>query len=106
MSKKGTLNISALEKKALRELSKIAYDIDSPDLGRMYDAVGRLASHKTTRSLLPKAMELLDHPDQNVKQSAFTVAGKFTFGKYTSEVFNSLISMNPVEREQVLQGIQ
>ncbi len=106
MSKKGTLNIPALEKKALRELSKIAYDIDSPDLGRMYDAVGRLASHETSRSLLPKVMELLDHPDQNVKQSAFNVAGKFTFGKYTSEVFNSLKSMNPVEREQVLQGIQ
>ena len=106
MSKKGTLNIPALEKKALRELSKIAYDIDSPDLGRMYDAVGRLASHENSRSLLPKAMELLDHQDQNVKQSAFTVAGKFTFGKYTSEVFNSLKSMNPVEREQVLQGIQ
>lgn len=106
MSKKVTLGISALEKKALRELSKIAYDIDSPDLGRMYDAVGRLATHENSRSLLPKAMELLDHPDQNVKQSAFTVAGKFTFGKYTSEVFNSLKSMNPVEREQVLQGIQ
>ncbi|TET10374.1 MAG: hypothetical protein E3J86_05995 [Candidatus Thorarchaeota archaeon] len=106
MSKKGTLNIPALEKKALRELSKIAYDIDSPDLGRMYDAVGRLASHQNSRSLLPKAMDLLDHPDQNVKQSAFTVAGKFTFGEYTGEVFNSLKSMNPVEREQVLQGIQ
>ena len=106
MSKKVTLGISALEKKALRELSKIAYDIDSPDLGRMYDAVGRLATHEYSRSLLPKAMELLDHPDQNVKQSAFTVAGKFTFGKYTSEVFNTLKSLNPVEREQVLQGIQ
>jgi hypothetical protein len=106
VSKKGILNIPALEKKALRELSKIAYDVDSPDLGRMYEAVGRLASHETSRSLLPKAMELLNHPDQNVKQSAFTVAGKFTFGKYTGEVFNALKSMNPAEREQVLQGIQ
>lgn len=106
MSKKGTLKVSAMEKKALKELSKIAYDIDSPDLGKMYDAVGRLASHETSRSLLPKAMELLENPDQNVKQAAFTVAGKFTFGIYTQEVFSSLKSLNPVEREQVLQGIQ
>ncbi len=106
MSKKNTPEVATLEKKALKELSKIAYDIDSPDLGKMYDAVGRLASHKNIRSLLPKAMELLDNTDQNVKQAAFTVAGKFTFGKYTPEFFSSLKSLNPVEREQVLQGIQ
>ncbi len=106
MSKKNTAESTTLEKKALKELSKIAYDIDSPDLGKMYDAVGRLASHKNSRSLLPKAMELLDNPDQNVKQAAFTVAGKFTFGKYTPDFFSSLKSLNPVEREQVLQGIQ
>ncbi|MFW9869831.1 MAG: hypothetical protein ACFFFO_12460 [Candidatus Thorarchaeota archaeon] len=105
MSKKRPLNLEALEKKTLKELSKIAYDIDSPDLGKMYDAVGRLASHKTSRSLLPKAMELLESSDQNIKQAAFTVAGKFTFGEYTSDVFRALKSLNPVEREQVLQGI-
>lgn len=106
MSKKGTLNVSAVEKKALRELSKIAYDIDSPDLGQMYDAMVRLATHTSSRSLLPKAMELLSSSDQNVKQAAFTVAGKFTFGKYTPEVFTYLKTLNPADREQVLQGIQ
>jgi len=106
VSKKGTVNISALEKKALKEMSSIAYDIDSPDLGKMYDAVGRLATHPNSRSLLPKAMDLLESSDQNVKQAAFTVAGKFTFGKYTQDVFVSLKTMNPAEREQVLQGIQ
>jgi hypothetical protein len=104
--KKSTLDLHAHEKKALKVLKKIAYDIDSPDLGTMYDAVGRLASHDNSRSLLPKAMELLESPDQNVKQASFTVAGKFAFGKYTQEVFISLKSLNPVEREQVLQGIQ
>ncbi|MHA2058541.1 MAG: hypothetical protein ACW979_13025 [Candidatus Thorarchaeota archaeon] len=104
--KKSTLNIQALEKKALKVLKKIAYDLDSPDLGMMYDAVGRLASHDNSRSLLPKAIELLESPDQNVKQASFTVAGKFAFGIYTQEVFISLKSLNPVEREQVLQGIQ
>ncbi|MFW9925312.1 MAG: hypothetical protein ACFFDM_00950 [Candidatus Thorarchaeota archaeon] len=105
MSKKGPLKLDALEMKALKELTKIAHDIDSPDLGLMYDAVGRLASHKTSRSLLPKALELLESPDQNIKQAAFTVAGKFTFGEYTPDFFRSLKSLNPVEREQVLQGI-
>ena len=104
--KKSTLDLQAQEKKALKVLKKIAYDIDSPDLGTMYDAVGRLASHDNGRSLLPKAMELLESPDQNVKQASFTVAGKYAFGEYTQEVFTSLKSLNPVEREQVLQGIQ
>ena len=104
--KKSTLDLQALEKKAIKELRKIAYDIDSPDIGTMYDAVGRLASHHTNRSLLPKAMELFDTPDQNIKQAAFTVAGKNAYGSYTSEFFISLKVMNPVEREQVLQGIQ
>ena len=104
--KKTTLNLLALEKKGLKVLKKIAYDIDSPDLGTLYDAVGRLASHENSRSLLPKAMELLESPDQNIKQAAFTVAGKFAFGEYIQDVFISLKSMNPVEREQVLQGIQ
>ncbi|MHA1949528.1 MAG: hypothetical protein ACXAAO_05015 [Candidatus Thorarchaeota archaeon] len=106
MSKKQSTNVSSLEKKALRKLSKIAHDIDSPDLRQMYDAVGRLATHSISRSLLPKAMELIASSDQNVKQAAFTVAAKYTFGKYTPEVFNSLKILNPAEREQVLQGIQ
>jgi hypothetical protein len=106
MSKKGLVKVSTLEKKALKELARIAHNIDSPDLGQMYDAVGRLATHTNSRSLLPKAMELLESSDQNVKQAAFTIAGKFSFGKYTSEVFASLKTMNPAEREQVLQGIQ
>ncbi|MFX1561148.1 MAG: hypothetical protein ACFFBL_11220 [Promethearchaeota archaeon] len=107
MSKKKTaLNLQTQEKKALKELKKIAYDIDSPDPGTMYDAVGRLASHQSSRSLLPKAMELFDASDQNVKQAAFTVAGKNAFGPYTSEFFASLKVLNPVEREQVFQGIQ
>ncbi|MFW9834514.1 MAG: hypothetical protein ACFFEK_11000 [Candidatus Thorarchaeota archaeon] len=104
--KKGVLDITALEMNALKILKKIVYDIDSPDLGTMYDAVGRLATQRNSRSLLPKAIELLESQDQNVKQASFTVAAKFAFGEYTLEIFNSLKSLNPVEREQVLQGIQ
>jgi len=103
--KKNSLDYQALELKALIELKKIAYDIDSPNLGTMYDAIGRLASYRTIRSLLPKAMEILNASDQNVKQAAFTVAGKNVFGQYIAELFTYLNVLNPVEREQVLQGI-
>lgn len=103
--KKDSQYYQILELKALKELKKIAYDIDSPNLGTMYDAVGRLASHTTNRSLLPTAMELLTANDQNVKQAAFTIAGKNVYGSYISELFVNLKALNPVEREQVLQGI-
>ncbi|MFW9837084.1 MAG: hypothetical protein ACFFE7_06160 [Candidatus Thorarchaeota archaeon] len=104
--KKSSFDLSAKERRALTELKKIANDIDSPDFSTMYDAVGRLASHENSRSLLPKTIELLESSDQNIKQAAFTVAGKFAFGEYTQEIFQLLKSLNPVEREQVLQGIQ
>ena len=107
MSKKPkTSEYQKLEKKLLKPLQKIAWDIDSPNLGTMYDAVGRLASVPNNRLLLPKAMDLLSTTDRNVKQAAFTVAGKNLHGPYLSEFFLDLKEMNPVEREQILQGIQ
>ncbi|MFX1485080.1 MAG: hypothetical protein ACFFCP_18020 [Promethearchaeota archaeon] len=105
MSTPRKINIAAVEKKALKHLSEIVYDIDSPDLQKMYDAVGRLATVENQRALLPKAMDLFENNDQNVKQAAFIVAGKLSFGKYTPEIFASLKMLNPAEREQVLQGI-
>ncbi|MHA1575907.1 MAG: hypothetical protein ACTSU3_00960 [Candidatus Thorarchaeota archaeon] len=107
MSKKTkTSDYPALEQRFLKPLRKIAWDIDSPNLGTMYDAVGRLATVTNNRLLLPKAMDLLSAADRNVKQAAFTVAGKNLYGSYQSEFFASLKEMNPVEREQILQGIQ
>lgn len=106
MSKAKTLEILNEEIKALETLQKIAWDIDSPNLGIMYDAVGRLATAQVRRLLLPKALDLLMVKDRNVKQAAFTVAGKNAFGNYLDEFFSALKEMNPAEREQVLQGIQ
>ena len=107
MSGKKTIpDLRALEMNALKELRKIAYNIDSPDLGVMYDAVGKLALNKRNRSLLPKATELFSATDQNVKQAAFTVAGKNAFGNYIALLITEMNTLNPVEREQVLQGIQ
>jgi hypothetical protein len=107
MSQKTRLSeYSKLERKLLKPLQKIALEIDSPNLGIMYDAVGRLATVQYNRLLLPKAMELLTATDRNVKQAAFTVAGKNMHGQYLTEFTQALKEMNPAEREQVLQGIQ
>jgi hypothetical protein len=106
MSQSKLLDIKTEETKALSTLQKIAWDIDSPNLGIMYDAVGRLATVSPSRLLLPKAIELVNAKDRNVKQAALTVAGKNAFGSYLSDFFAALKEMNPAEREQVLQGIQ
>jgi hypothetical protein len=106
VSKSTTLDIRTRECEALQTLRKIAWDIDSPNLGIMYGAVGRLASLPVSRLLLPKALELANAKDRNVKQVAFTVAGKNAYGNYLGELFAALKVMNPAEREQVLQAIQ
>ena len=107
MSKKTkTSDYQTLERKFLKPLQKIAWDIDSPNLGTMYDAVGKLATVTNNRLLIPKGMELLSSSDRNVKQAAFTVAGKNVFGAYIPEFIVALKEdMNPAEREQILQGI-
>jgi len=107
MSKKAkTSTYATLERKYLKPLRDIAWDIDSPNLGIMYDAVGRLATVELNRLLLPKAMDLLETSDRNIKQAAFTVAGKNMHGTYLTEFTHALKEMNPAEREQILQGIQ
>jgi hypothetical protein len=106
MSQAKLLDIKAEETKVLSTLQKIAWDIDSPNLGTMYDAVGRLATITSSRLLLPKAMDLVTAKDKNVRQAALIVAGKNAFGSYLGEFFAALKAMNPAEREQVLQGIQ
>ncbi len=106
MSKKTkTSNYHTLERKFLKPLQKIAWDIDSPNLGTMYEAVGKLATVTNNRLLLPKGMELLSSSDRNVKQAAFTVTGKNVYGPYLSEFTVALKEMNPAEREQILQSI-
>lgn len=106
MTDKDSFDILQKEWDALEVLRKIAWDLDSPNLGTLYDAVGRLAASPNTRLLLPKSMDLLSEKDRNIKQAAFTVSGKNAYGKYLNEFFTSLKIMNPVEREQILQGIE
>lgn len=107
MSKKTkTSEYSTLEREFLKHLQDIAWNIDSPNIGTMYEAVGKLATTQFNRLLLPKAMDLLASSDRNVKQAAYTVAGKNMHGSYLTEFTIALREMNPAEREQVLQGIQ
>lgn len=100
-----TSDYHTLERKFLKPLQKIAWDIDSPNLGTMYEAVGRLTTVSNNRLLLPKAMDLLSSGDRNIKQAAFTVVGKNVYGPYISEFTDALKDMNPAEREQILQSI-
>jgi hypothetical protein len=106
MSKTEMPDIKTKEAEAILSLQRIAWDIDSPNLGIMYDAIGRLAAITTSRLLLPKALDLVTAKDRNVKQAAFTFVGKNAYGSYLSELIAALKVLNPAEREQVLQGIQ
>ncbi|MFW9921073.1 MAG: HEAT repeat domain-containing protein [Candidatus Thorarchaeota archaeon] len=94
------------EMKKMREMRSISLSLDSPDLGTMYTAAGKLMALPYAKSLLPKAMSLLDKGDATLRRLVYRSAGKNAYGKYVPELFESMKSINPAEREQVLQVIE
>jgi hypothetical protein len=100
------LDLTKLEMSKLRELKRIAGSLDSVDLGALYGAAGQLVAHPVARSLLPKAMSLLDDDNQILRKLVFRMAGRNAYGVYLPELFKSMKTLNPAEREQVLQGIE
>ncbi|MGQ4912623.1 MAG: HEAT repeat domain-containing protein, partial [Candidatus Thorarchaeota archaeon] len=98
--------LAALEVSAVKELRKIMSDVDSPDAIRMYEAARELSIHPANKCLLPKAMDLLAHDIKNIQHAAFTMAAKNVFGPYMKGFFSALKTLNPAEREQVLQSLQ
>ncbi len=94
------------EAKKLRELRSISLSLDSPDLGTMYTAAGKLMALPFAKSLLPKAMSLLDKGDATLRRLVFRSAGRNVYGKYIPELFEEMNDINPAEREQVLQVIE
>jgi hypothetical protein len=109
MSSKGSdqlSELSSLEMKKIRELRSISSSLDSPDLGVMYTAAGKLMSYPIARSLLPKTMSLLDTSDATLRRLMYRTAGRNVYGYYIPELFKSMSTINPAEREQVLQGIE
>jgi hypothetical protein len=94
------------EMKKIREMRAISLSLDSPDLGTMYNAAGRLMTYPLGRSLLPKTMSLLDKGDATLRRLMYRTAGRNVYGKYVPELFESMRNINPAEREQVLQVIE
>ncbi|MHA1909590.1 MAG: hypothetical protein ACW98Y_19985 [Candidatus Thorarchaeota archaeon] len=105
-SSKPALDLTKFEMKKLREMRSISYSLDSPDLGTMYTAAGKLMAYPAAKSLLPKAMSLLSTTDATLRRLVYRMAGRNIYGDYVPELFNSMRSINPAEREQVLQGIE
>ncbi len=103
------LTIESLRKaemKKIREMRMISLSLDSPDLGTMYNAAGKLMAYPLGRSLLPKTMSLLDKGDATLRRLMYRTAGRNVYGKYVPELFESMRDINPAEREQVLQVIE
>ncbi len=94
------------ERKKLRELRAIASSLDSPNLGEMYTAAGKLMTLQCGKSLLPKAMSLLDKGDETLRRLVYRSAGRNVYGKYIPELFEWMKRINPAEREQVLQVVE
>ncbi|MCK5303579.1 MAG: HEAT repeat domain-containing protein, partial [Candidatus Thorarchaeota archaeon] len=100
------LDITKLEMTKLRELKRIAGSLDSFDLGALYGSAGQLVAHPVARSLLPKVMTLLDDDNQILRKLVFRMAMRNAYGIYLPELFRSMKTLNPAEREQVLQGLE
>ena len=100
------LDLTNLEMNKLRELKRIGGSLDSVDLGILYGSAGQLVAHPVARSLLPKAMSLLDDNNQILRKLVFRMAGRNAYGVYLPDLFRSMKTLNPAEREQVLQGIE
>jgi hypothetical protein len=104
--KAASLDLSKIELKKLNELKSISTFLDSPDMGVMYTAAGKMMAAPVCRSLLPKAMSLLDTTDATLRRLVFRMAGRNAYGKYLPDLFTAMKNINPAEREQVLQGIE
>ncbi|MHA1481466.1 MAG: HEAT repeat domain-containing protein [Candidatus Thorarchaeota archaeon] len=107
-SKKGKqfTSLTKLEMKRIREMRSIASSLDSPDLGVMYTAAGKLMAYDTGKSLLPKTFSLMNTTDATMRRLIFRTAGRNVYGAYVPDLFSALNVLNPAEREQVLQGIE
>ena len=106
MTKVDPIDLSKLELKRIREMRSISFSLDSPDVGTMYTAAAKLMSYPEAKSLLPKAMSLLETPDATLRRLVFRMAARNIYGEYIPELFSSIKHINPAEREQVLQGIE
>jgi len=98
--------IEKIELALIKDLTGLAKNLDSPSMEIVYAASHDLVEIGICRTLLPKAMSLLDTNDLFIRKLVYRLAGQNTFGKYIPVLFDKLNDINPAEREQVLHAIE
>ncbi len=100
------ISLSDLELKELREMRRIAWDLESANQELMYQAAQGFSMYETNRTLLPMAMTLLTAEDAFLQKLVIRTVGRNLFGSYIKEFFDSLECVSPAEVAQVLMSIR
>ncbi len=106
MSSQKMENLIEIERKQLNNLRGIMWNLSSPDRGQMYGAASKMTNIIPARPLLPITMTLLKTQDKFLRKLVFRTAGRNMITSYLEEFFSLLNTINPAEREQVLQAIE
>jgi hypothetical protein len=96
----------ALESKKIKEMRKVAWNLESALPEMMYEAAQSLTMYGVNRTLLPVAMHHILADDIFVRKILFRTAGKNIYGEYIPEFFSLLHNLPPAEVAQVLQSIK
>ena len=102
----GDMSLADLELKELKEMRRIAWDLESASQELMYQAAQGLSMYDVNRTLLPKAMNLLSAEEIFLQKLVIRTVGRNLFGAYIKEFFDSLVGISPAEVAQVLMGIR
>ncbi|UCH05253.1 MAG: hypothetical protein JSW05_03565 [Candidatus Thorarchaeota archaeon] len=102
----GNLSLVDLELKTLKEMRKIAWNLESASQESMYQAAQGLSLYDVNRTLLPKAMTLLRAEDTFLQKLVVRTVGRNVYGGYIGEFFDALRGVSPAELAQVLMSIR
>ncbi|MFX1265702.1 MAG: hypothetical protein ACFFH0_10015 [Promethearchaeota archaeon] len=102
----GNLSLVDLELKTLKEMRKIAWNLESANQESMYQAAQGLSMYDINRTLLPKAMTLLKAEDVFLQKLVIRTVGRNVYGGYIKEFFDALGGISPAELAQVLMSIR
>jgi len=95
-----------LELRALKEMRRVAWNLESPNQDSMYQAAQSFSIYNVNRTLLPKAMTLLKADDIFLQKLVIRTVGKNVYGGYVKEFFDHLDGISPAEIAQVLMSIR
>ncbi|MEM4734733.1 MAG: hypothetical protein QXS20_03365 [Candidatus Thorarchaeota archaeon] len=101
-----TDELESIEKKSLGEMRMISSMLDSYRMELMYAAAGKMMSHPQGRAFVARALGLSASQDATIRRVALRTLARQAFGPYIVPFFSALQTVNPAEREQVLQVIE